>query len=178
VVIACGVCVLRPWRSSDEAALVANADSRAVWLNLRDRFPHPYTAADARAWFSFVAGETPVRNLAIEVEGEAAGGIGIEPGSDVERCSAEIGYWLGERHWGSGIMTSALVAMTDHVFDRFPVIERVFAVPFARNSASCRVLEKAGYLLEGRLRHSAVKDGVLVDQMMYARIRGTDVGTR
>ncbi len=178
--INCGTCRLRPWDPSDETSVVANANSRAVWLNLRDRFPHPYTAEDARVWFSLVANESPVQHLAIEVDGdldgegggEAAGGIGIELGSDVERCSAEIGYWLGERHWGKGIMSAALVGMTEYVWTQFPTIERIFAIPYARNGASFRVLEKAGYECEGRLRRSAIKDGEVLDQLMYSRVRG------
>jgi [ribosomal protein S5]-alanine N-acetyltransferase len=169
--IDCGACRLRPWRASDEQSLVENANSRAVWLNLRDRFPHPYTVVDARKWLSIVANESPVQHLAIEVDGEAAGGIGIELGSDVERCSAEIGYWLGQRHWGRGIMSAALVHMTDYVWEHFPTIERIFAVPYARNGASYRVLERAGYEMEGRLRRSAIKDGEVLDQFMYARVQ-------
>jgi [ribosomal protein S5]-alanine N-acetyltransferase len=170
-IIHCGACVLRPWRASDEDGLVANANNRAVWLNLRDRFPHPYTAADARQWFAMIADESPVRNLAIEVDGGAAGGIGIELGSDVERCAVEIGYWLGEPHWGRGIMSAALIGMTNYVWQYFPTVERIFAVPYARNTASFRVLEKAGYQPEGRLRRSVIKDGVVLDQVMYASVR-------
>jgi [ribosomal protein S5]-alanine N-acetyltransferase len=169
--IDCGTCRLRPWRASDEASLVENANNRAVWLNLRDRFPYPYTSANAREWFSIVANESPIQHLAIEVAGQAVGGIGIELGSDVERCSAEIGYWLGERHWGRGIMSAAVVGMTDYVFEHFPTTERIFAVPYARNGASYRVLEKAGFELEGRLRSSAIKDGKVLDQFMYACVR-------
>ena len=53
-------------------------------------------------------------------------------------------------------------------------LERLFAVPLAANTASCRVLEKAGYRLEGRMRRSAVKDGVVQDQALYAIVRGED----
>jgi [ribosomal protein S5]-alanine N-acetyltransferase len=169
--IDCGACRLRPWRASDEASLVENANSRAVWLNLRDRFPHPYTAADARTWFAIVEKESPVQHLAIEVAGQAVGGIGIELGSDVERCSAEIGYWLGEPHWGKGIMTAALVGMTTYVCEHFSELERIFAVPFVRNEASYRLLDKAGYELEGRMRRSAIKEGEVLDQLVYARVR-------
>ena len=49
-------------------------------------------------------------------------------------------------------------------------LTRLFALPFAYNVASCRVLEKAGYVLEARLRRSAIKDGVIVDQFQYAHI--------
>jgi len=169
--IDCGVCQLRPWRTSDEESLVRHANSRAIWLNLRDRFPHPYTPADARAWFSIVAKESPVQHLAIQVGDEAAGTIGIELGSDVERCSAEVGYWLGERYWGRGIMSAALAGMTGYVWENFPGIERIFAVPYVRNAASSRVLQRAGYECEGRMRRSAIKDGEVLDQFMYAIVR-------
>ena len=51
-----------------------------------------------------------------------------------------------------------------------PRCTRIFAVPFTRNVASCRVLEKAGYVYEGILRRSAIKDGVIIDQCLYAFI--------
>jgi [ribosomal protein S5]-alanine N-acetyltransferase len=47
-------------------------------------------------------------------------------------------------------------------------------VPFAWNTASARVLEKAGYVLEGRLRKSAIKDGIVTDQLQYAFIAPDD----
>jgi [ribosomal protein S5]-alanine N-acetyltransferase len=169
--IDCGPCVLRPWRPDDEASLVANANNRAVWLNRRDRLPHPYTAADARAWLAVTTRDDPPHNLAIEVDGAAVGGIGIEPGTDVERCSAEIGYWLGEPFWGRGIMTAATIAMTAYAWEHFPVLTRIFAVPYARNPASFRVLEKAGYAREGMLRRSVIKEGIVLDQAMYAVVR-------
>ena len=104
---------------------------------------------------------------AIEVEGEAAGGIGIELHTDVERVSAEIGYWLGERHWSRGIVTEALRAVTAEAFKQFE-ITRLYAVPFADHAASVRVLEKAGYVKEGHLRQSAIKQGKVRDQFLYA----------
>lgn len=169
--IDCGACVLRPWRGGDEASLAHHGNSRALWLNLRDRFPHPYTLADAREWVALAGSELARTHLAIEVQGAAVGGIGIDPGTDVERCSAEIGYWIGEAFRGRGIATAALAGMTEYAFREFP-LTRVFALPFARNAASCRVLEKAGYVREGLLRRSAVKDGEVLDQVMYASIRG------
>jgi RimJ/RimL family protein N-acetyltransferase len=81
--------------------------------------------------------------------------------------SAEIGYWLGEPFWGRGITTEALVAVTRYAIETHG-LTRLYSVPFAWNTASCRVLEKAGYLLEGRLRRSAIKDGTVTDQMQYA----------
>src|SRR5712691_11561594 len=154
--------VVRSWAADDLGSLVKYADNRKIWLNLRDRFPHPYTRRDGRDFIHLARSTRPETMFAIEVNGEAAGGIGFVPHSDVERVSAEIGYWLGEPFWGRGIVTEALVAMTKHAIETHE-LTRVYAVPFAWNTASCRVLEKAGYVLEARLRRSAIKDGQVVD---------------
>lgn len=163
----CGSCILRSWREGDESSLVRHADSYEVWRSLRDSFPRPYTRADAEWWISFARRRDPQTHLAIEVDGEAAGGISLEPGSDIERRAAEIGYWLGEAFWGRGIITSAVRAMTAYGFETLG-LTRIFAVPFASNSASVRVLEKCGYVREGTMRRSAVKEGVVLDQALYA----------
>ena len=104
------------------------------------------------------------------MDGEAVGGIGIELHTDVERVSAEIGYWLGESMWGRGIATEALTAVTAEAFKRFE-LTRLYALPFADHAASVRVLEKAGYVREGHLRQSAIKDGKIRDQLLFAAYR-------
>ena len=109
----------------------------------------------------------PETGFAITIGQEAVGGIGFNQQRDIERVSAEIGYWLGESLWGRGIATEALAAVTQYAIEHHK-LTRVFAVTFVSNPASCRVLEKAGYVLEGRLRRSAVKDGVVIDQLQYA----------
>jgi [ribosomal protein S5]-alanine N-acetyltransferase len=162
----CGVCKIRPWQRGDEPALVRHANSREIWLNLRDQFPHPYTFEDAHAWVDSQSVENPPTHFAIVVQ-EAVGGIGFALKRDIERVSAEIGYWLGTSHWNRGVMTSALRVVTDYAFTRFS-LTRVFAVPYATNVASHRVLEKAGYVREGVLRRSAIKDGAVLDQVVYA----------
>lgn len=164
-------CTLRPYRPADAASLARHADNRKVWLNLRDQFPHPYTVADAEAYIGLVAGEAPVTRFAIDVGGEAVGGVGLLLGRDIERRSAEIGYWLGEAHWGRGVATAAVRAATAYAFGELDLL-RVFAVPFAHNAASARVLERAGYQREGTMRRSAVKDGRVLDQHLYAALRG------
>ncbi len=112
----------------------------------------------------------PETYFCIEVENQAAGGIGITLGSDVERISAEIGYWLGEEFWRRGIVTEALKAVTLFAMDTYS-LSRVFATPYEWNTASCRVLEKAGFVFEGRLRKSIIKDGKIADKLLYAVIR-------
>ena len=97
------------------------------------------------------------------------GGIGVIIGTDVERFSAEVGYWLGEPFWGRGIVTEALNLFSQDVFERLNLL-RLFAVASAANVGSARVLEKAGYQQEGVMRSAAVKFGVPNDQLLFARI--------
>jgi ribosomal-protein-alanine N-acetyltransferase len=163
-------CVVRDWALEDLHSLARHANNRNVWINLRDRFPHPYTEANAREFLSHVTQQRSPTVWAIEVDGVAAGGIGLVQLTDVERVSAEIGYWLGEQFWGRGVMTDALKAVTAEAFRQLD-LRRIFALPFAENIGSIRVLEKAGYVLEGRLRQSAIKDGVIRDQLMYGTYR-------
>lgn len=153
----------------DAESIVRHANNINVARQLRDRFPHPYTRANAVAFLKAATNAPEPSNLAIDVSGEAVGAIGYVAGIDVERYSAEIGYWLGEPYWGRGIVTEALVLVTTHVFAVGNML-RLFAVPFADNPSSIRVLEKAGYVREARLRASSVKYGEPRDQMLYARI--------
>ncbi len=162
-------CEVRSWRPSDVDSLVRHANNRQIWQNLRDAFPHPYLPHHGRDYIRSTIDRRPETSFAIAVDGEAAGGIGYVLHPDVERVSAEIGYWLGEAFWGRGIVTEALRVVTPHAMQTHG-LTRVYAVPFAWNAASCRVLEKAGYVLEARLRKSAIKDGRLTDQLQYAFI--------
>ncbi len=163
-------CAVRSFRATDAAELARQADNRKVWLQLRDRFPHPYSVDNARQFIAFARGGEPETAFAITVDDRPVGSIGVVLRDDVERCSAEVGYWLGEPYWGRGIATRALVGFTRFAFAAYDV-ERLYALPLAANEPSCRVLEKAGYELEGRLRRSAVKDGKVQDQMLYAILR-------
>ena len=163
---------LRPWRREDDASIARYADNEKIAANLRDIFPWPYSRQDAA---DFVAG--CVRNegrgqlcRAIVVDGEAAGSIGLFLGHDVYRRSAELGYWLAEPLWGRGIMTAAVTAMCREGFAAWDIV-RIHAEPFARNAASRRVLEKAGFSLEGTLRRSVYKNGEMLDSCIYALVR-------
>jgi len=154
----------------DAASMQRHAHNRNIWLNLRDRFPRPYLLEHARAFLTAVTQEAPTTHFAITVEGEPVGELGLELGSDVHRRTAELGYWLGEPFWGRGIMSEAVEAFTRAAFESFD-LDRIFAMPYARNVASARVLEKAGFTLEGRLRSNVIKDGEVLDSLLYARLR-------
>jgi len=163
-------CVVRDLEPGDAADLACHADNRKVWLNLRDRMPHPYGEADAAAYIKAAAAMDPSTVFGIEVAGETAGSVGFTLHGDIDRCGGEIGYWLGEAYWGRGVITEILRILTPWALDAYSLC-RVFAIPFADNAASCRVLVKAGYALEGTMRRSAIKAGVVRDQRLYAFVR-------
>ncbi|MXY22982.1 MAG: GNAT family N-acetyltransferase [Acidobacteria bacterium] len=165
-----GHCGVRSFRDADAAPIARHANNRKVWVQLRDQFPHPYTTDNAHGFIRFTLAQDRETAFAITVDDLPVGAIGVVLRDDVERCSAEIGYWLGEEYWGRGIATSALAGLTRFAFTAYD-LERLYALPLASNAASCRVLEKAGYRLEGRLRRSAIKDGVVQDQLLYAILR-------
>jgi RimJ/RimL family protein N-acetyltransferase len=160
---------VRSFGFEDADTLWRHANDRGIWRNLRDAFPSPYSHLDAMLFIQSVRDQRPETVFAIEVEGAAAGSVGFSLQSDVERISAEIGYWLGRRYWGHGIVTAALRAVTRHALEQHG-LARLYATPYAWNPASCRVLEKVGYVREGRLRRSAVKDGQIIDKWLYAYV--------
>lgn len=166
-----GSTVVREWQAADAESLALQANDRRVWLGLRDAFPHPYGIEDARRFIERARQMSPRTWFAIEAVGRVAGGIGYTEHPDVERIGAEVGYWLGCEFWGQGIATAALRLVTAHAFRVNAELRRLYAVPYSSNPASARVLAKAGYRREGTLRQSAIKDGQVLDQWMYAILR-------
>ena len=165
-----GEWMIRSFRPEDAPALAKYGNNRAVWRNLWDRHPYPYTIADAEEWIRFAMDQEPETIFAIASADEAIGCIGMLPQDDVARISAEVGYWLGEPFWGRGIATAALEALTEYAYGEFDLV-RLFATVMEWNPASARVLEKAGFQYEGLLRKSAIKDGRIIDQWLYAIVR-------
>jgi [ribosomal protein S5]-alanine N-acetyltransferase len=162
--------LLRPWREEDASSVARYADNPRVAGCMRDAFPSPYTIEDARRFIAMATGPAPGIFLAIEVEGEAAGGIGIHPLEDVRRGTAEIGYWLGEPFWGKGIVTEAVRALVPAAFAKTGLV-RIQAGIFSGNPASMRVLEKSGFVREAVHRNAVTKNGVVMDEVMYVRFR-------
>lgn len=160
------LCRLRPWTVDDLASLVRHANNKRVSMQLRDIFPFPYTEDDGRRFLAMATGQAPPMVLAIEVGGEAVGGAGLVPGTGNERKTAEVGYWLGEAYWGRGIGPDAVIQLTRYAVETFGLV-RLQAFTTTTNRRSCRTLEKAGFVLEGRMRKSFLKDGELHDQCCY-----------
>lgn len=154
--------MLRPLKMEDAYSIAYNADNQNIWNNVRDYFPHPYSVQDAMDFISFVTEKPSVQDFAIVVEGEAVGCLGYIPGSDVERISAEVGFWIGEDYWNRGVMSSAVKELINYVFDNTEIV-RLFAVVFEGNFASMKVLEKAGFKKLTILHNAAVKNGNMID---------------
>ncbi len=168
--IAFGEYRIRDWVAKDAGSIAKYANNRKIARWLRDRFPHPYLRSDAEMFLSVVAQQDPRTTFAIATQDEAIGGIGLEFGADVHRFTAELGYWLGEPFWGRGIVTDAVRCFTAWAFENFEV-HRIYSAVFEGNHGSVRVLEKSGFQREGCLQASVFKNGRIMNQLLYARIK-------
>lgn len=165
-----GVFLLREWEETDVPTLVENISNIKVWDNVRDGLPFPYTREDGEAYIRATRAKECVQDLAIVVDGRAVGGVGVVPLSDVERCSAEVGYWLGETYWNRGIMTEAVRLLVDYVFENTAIL-RLFASVYEYNVGSMRVLEKAGFTRQAVLRKAAIKNEKVIDMHYFDLVK-------
>lgn len=160
--------ILRPWCKEDAGQLAAIANNHKIWLNVRDRFPHPYTVGNALEWIASTKDQQPVQTFAILYNGVHAGSVGVILKDDVYRKSIEIGYFLGEAFWGKGIATRAVAMLIDHIKKHYDVV-RVYAEIFEHNLPSMKVLEKNGFHLEGIRRRSVIKNNVVMDDYVWVK---------
>ena len=164
--------IIREWKIEDKTALAENLNNMNVLNNLRDGLPYPYTEDDAEDFIRAILSADKDKSFAfaITLNGKVIGSIGVFRQDNIHYRTAEMGYYMGEKYWGRGYMTEAVKLVCDFVFENTDII-RIFAEPFAYNSASCRVLEKAGFRFEGVLRSNAYKNGNIVDMKMYAIVK-------
>ena len=156
--------------TSSPEALQRIADSEAVARSLRDMFPHPYTLDDARIFIENVKQGKMGHVFGIYRHfEELVGVISMTPGRDVNRGSAEVGYFIGEQYWNKGYATEALKMLPTIARHNFGFI-RLYATVFDYNRPSMRVLEKAGFTKEGILKSSAIKNGKVIDEHLYALV--------
>lgn len=165
-------CILRKWKIEDAKELAELLNNPKILDNLRDGLPYPYTRKDAEEYISSMisADEETTFAFAITADGRVVGSIGIFRCDNIHFRTAEMGYYIGEPYWGKGMGTDAVRQACDYVFSNTDII-RIFAEPFSYNTASCRVLEKAGFAFEGLLRSNAVKNGRVIDMKMYSLIK-------
>ena len=162
--------VIRPWREGDEISLVKYADNEKIARNLREIFPSPYTMRDARTWIAFNKDMLPALNMAIVLNQDVVGAVGIALKEDISRKNAEIGYWVGEPYWGKGIATEAVRRMVEYTFENYDVT-RIYASTFDFNTASRKVLQKAGFRHEATLRKALFKDGRYYDEIIMSLLK-------
>jgi [ribosomal protein S5]-alanine N-acetyltransferase len=170
MIIACSSFTLRPLRAADAPSMTKYANNYNVWRNLRDYFPHPYKPEDAAAFVRMNEDQGQLTNFCIDVEGECAGVIGFVPQPDVYAKSADFGYWLGEPFWDRGIMTEAARQTAGYIFQHFDIV-RLYAGVFGWNTASMRVLEKAGFQKECVFEDAIFKDGQLISEHRYSLLK-------
>lgn len=163
---------LRPWHKNDRLLLASLANNINIWNNVRDRLPHPYQLHHADEFIRFSLSHKPFRILAIDADDVLTGCIGIELQEDISRLTAEIGYWIGEPHWGRGIASQAVALMLQHVTEKFPQIVRIYAKVFEYNKASMKVLEHNGFNLESIQKRSAIKNDTIVDEYLWVKLMG------
>ena len=164
--------LLREWKLSDSKSLASAIGNKKVLDNLRDGVPYPYTEKDGEEFITSIlsADKSSTFAFAVDMDGRAVGSITVFRQSNIHFRTAELGYYLAEEYWGRGIMTDAVKQVCKYVFDNSDII-RIYAEPFADNFASCRVLEKAGFSLEGLMRANAIKNGKIRDMKLYALIK-------
>lgn len=167
-------CKIREWKIEDANNLAQMLNNKKIQNNLRDGLPYPYTTKDAEEYITSMlsSDKTKTFAFAIIVDDKVVGSIGVFRCENIHFRTAEMGYYIGEPYWGKGLGTSAVKQVCNYIFLHTDII-RIFAEPFAYNTASCRVLEKAGFQFEGVLRSNAIKNGQIIDMKMYSRIKET-----
>jgi RimJ/RimL family protein N-acetyltransferase len=165
-------CKIRKWKLSDAKDLASVISNKKIQDNLRDGLPYPYTEQDATDYISAMLSEDENETFAfaITTDNKAIGSIGAFRQKNIHKHTAEIGYYIAEEYWGKGLMTEAVKQICSYIFDKSNIV-RIYAEPFSYNKASCRVLEKAGFLYEGTLRSNAIKNGKTIDMLMYSRLK-------
>ena len=165
-------CILRKWQLSDAKDLAAALSNKNILNNLRDGLPYPYTEADAADYIITMlsSDENSTFAYAITIDGRAVGSIGAFRQGNIHYRTAELGYYIAEEYWGKGLMTDAVRQLCDMIFSQTDIL-RIFAEPFAYNTGSRRVLEKAGFQFEGILKNNACKNAQVLDMALYALTR-------
>ncbi|KUF09515.1 GNAT family N-acetyltransferase [Pseudoponticoccus marisrubri] len=141
---------LRPWRAEDVFTYVALLDDNAVWETLPEDYPAPLTGDMARALIE-LSNDSPHHLVrAIVMDGAPVGQVRLQYDADPgDSATAEISYWLGRAYWGRGIASATVARFAESSLARHPGITRLIARVKSGNIASARVLEKAGFRLQG-----------------------------
>lgn len=143
------------------------ANNHAIAVNLRDVFSYPFTLQDAVALLIASENGSMGHVFGIYDDETFVGCCSLTPQYDVYSINAEIGYWIGEPYWGKGYATEAIRELIDFAFGELEIL-RVYACVFEHNTASMKVLEKAGLEKEAVIKSSILKEGKVMDEHIYS----------
>ena len=163
--------ILRPYKKGDEGSLKENINNKKIYRNT-SVIPYPYTLKCAKDWIKKNLEETKNKkpamvNFVIDIDGEVAGAVGFHK---IEEHKAEIGYWLSEKYWNRGIMTTAVKLATKFGFDKLK-LRRIYATVYPFNKISMHVLKNSNYKFEGILKKYHKKDDKFLDAHFFAKVR-------
>ena len=159
--------ILKELELSDAEKFAKLANNKKIWQNMRDVFPYPYSVTDASDFISGTKKNDTSFVFGIFYKNELAGAIGLHRLNDINRFTAELGYWLGEPFWNKGITSIAVKKIIEFGFKNLD-INRIFASTLETNIASQKVLLKNNFIFEGISRKSAYKDGVFLDEHRFS----------
>jgi ribosomal-protein-alanine N-acetyltransferase len=162
---------LRPLEIADAKRLALLANNPKIASKMTNLFPHPYKYSDAYNFITKVAQQKVDQIWGIDWQGELVGVCGIHPQEDVYAPNAELGYWIGEEYWGNGITAKAVEALINFSWEKWKILERIFAGIYSNNPQSARVLQKLGFEQEACFKRSILKLGELLDTHIYAVYR-------
>jgi RimJ/RimL family protein N-acetyltransferase len=158
---------------NDAQNLAKVINNKNVQNNLRDGLPYPYTIEDAKDYIGMILEaelDTSFVYAIVDEEDTILGNIGVFRQENIHYRTGEMGYFIGQPYWGKGIATQAVQDICQMVFATTDIV-RIFAEPFSTNAASCRVLEKAGFSLEGVMKKNAYKNSNFLDMNLYGLIK-------
>ena len=173
-----GRVTIRPWSRRDEDALLRRINDPLI-ASFLDQVPHPYTQADAQAWFALADErwrDGSMAAFAIELEGleGAVGGVGVHFFEGLDEGAGEVGYWVAEETRDRGVATAATKLAAAWAFESHRDLVRLQLRADVENVASNRVAEKAGFTREGVLRASRwnARLGRRSDFALWSLLRG------
>jgi len=164
--------ILRELVLDDAEAVAARAGDRRVARHLI-QVPSPYPVSLARRWIAsrqewWTAGRGIT--LAITLPASPRALIGTVSLRAFHRDRrAELGYWVAADEWGHGYAAEAARGIIELGFTQLD-LARIYALVVAGNHASCRVLDKLGFVLEGIQRQHLWKANRLHDVLLYGQL--------
>ena len=165
---------LSPMQLTDKEAHVEWLNEVEFHQNM-DNIASPFTDNDAEEWLKgleskFLNQKPSVLAIRRSIDNKLIGSIGIYHSEPSSTQVAEIGYWLAKPYWGQGIISQAIQVFIKYSFEELNVL-RIFAKVFDKNISSWRVLEKAGFKLEGIQRQHVYREGVFLDDRLYGLLK-------